>query len=261
VFGLSGSGRGPLPHISVGVLSLLGEAAEECHSARSEVDGSIRGRQSLAFVARRIESEPIAFVVALSEEGALSFAVPDARRVRLSPLTEEDARAVVRVVSPAGVSPAVVDRIVRTADGVPLLLTELVSSLRPDQLEGRAPLPDALPVSPDVEVLYLGRVRTLPASSQTALLVAAATPLGELKTIAAALQVIGLGEEALDEAARGRLVDVSDHVTFRHPAVAGRLCGHLVGRPPTRARRMASVLVGAPTGSHVWHRALDDRAR
>ncbi|MGZ8652159.1 MAG: LuxR C-terminal-related transcriptional regulator, partial [Actinomycetota bacterium] len=261
VFGLSENPVEDRFLISVGVLSLLSEAAEEVPLLCAVDEVRWLDQESadvLAFVARRLEAEPIAFVVALSEEEALRFAVPEARRVRLSPLTEEDARAVVRDVSPAGVSHAVVDRIVRTADGVPLLLAELVSALSPDQLEGRAPLPDALPVSPDVEALYLGRVRTLPASSQTALLVAAATSLGELKTIAAALRVMGLGEEALDEAARDRLVDVSVHVTFPHPAV--RLAVYAGASSADRRRvhdALASVLVeDTDEDLRVWHRAL-----
>jgi DNA-binding CsgD family transcriptional regulator len=260
VFGLSEDQVEDRFLISVGVLSLLSEAAEQTPLLCAVDEVRWLDHESadvLAFVARRIEAEPIAFVVALAEEDALRFTVPDPRRVLLTPLAEEDARAVVRDVSPAGVSPSVVDRIVRTADGVPLLLTELVSSLSPDQLEGRAPLPDALPVSPDVEALYLGRVRTLPASSQTALLVAAATPLGELKTIAAALQIMGLGEEALEEAARGRLVDVSDHVTFPHPAV--RLAVYASASSADRRRvhdALASVLVeDADEDLRVWHRA------
>jgi DNA-binding CsgD family transcriptional regulator len=260
VFGLSEDQVEDRFLISVGVLSLLSEAAEQTPLLCAVDEVRWLDHESadvLAFVARRIEAEPIAFLVALAEEDALRFTVPDPRRVLLSPLAEEDARAVVRDVTPAGVSPSVVDRIVRTADGVPLLLTELVSSLSPDQLEGRAPLPDALPVSPDVEALYLGRVRTLPASSQTALLVAAATPLGELKTIAAALQVMGLGEEALDEAARGRLVDVSDHVTFPHPAV--RMAVYAGASSADRRRvhgALASVLVeDTDEDLRVWHRA------
>ena len=175
VFGLSEDQVEDRFLISVGVLSLLSEAAEQVPLLCAVDEVRWLDHESadvLAFVARRIQAEPIAFVVALAAEDALRFTVPDPRRVLLSTLAEGDARAVVRDVTPAGVSPSVVDRIVRTADGVPLLLTELVSSLTPDQLEGRAPLPDALPVSPDVEALYLGRVRALPASSQTALLVA-----------------------------------------------------------------------------------------
>ncbi|HEX5949503.1 MAG TPA: AAA family ATPase, partial [Actinomycetota bacterium] len=261
VFGLSNDPVGDRFLISVGVLSLLSEAAEEVPLLCVVDDVRWLDHESsdvLAFVARRIEAEAIAFVVALAEEDALHFAVPEPRRVRLSPLAEEDARAVVRDASPGGVSPAVVDRIMRTAHGVPLLLTELVSSLSPDQLEGRAPLPDALPVSPDVEALYLGRVRALPESSQTALLVAAATRLEDLNTIAAALRFMDLGEEALDEAAGAGLVDVSDHVTFAHPAI--RLAVYAGSSSADRRRvhdALASVLVGgADEDLRVWHRAL-----
>jgi DNA-binding CsgD family transcriptional regulator len=262
VFGLSGDQVEDRFLISIGALSLLSEAAEEVPLLCAVDDVRWLDHESadvLAFVARRIEVEPIAFVVTLAEEdAALHFAVPDLRRVRLSPLGEGDARAVVRSVSPAGVSPTVVDRIVRSAAGVPLLLTELVSSLSADQLEGRAPMPDPLPVSPDVEALYLGRVRALSESSRTALLVAALTRLGDLKAVAAALRFMGLGEDALDEAAAAGLVDVSDRVTFSHPAV--RLAVHADTSPAGRRRAhdaLASVLVGsADEDLRVWHRAL-----
>ena len=261
VFGLSEDRVEDRFLISVAVLGLLSEAAEEIPLLCAVDDVRWLDHESadvFAFVACRIEAEPIAFVVALAEEAAPHFSVPHPRRVRLSPLGEEDARAVVRDVSPAGVSPLVVDRIVRSADGVPLLLTELVSSLSPDQLEGRAPLPDPLPVSADVEELYLGRVRTLPESSQAALLAAAATRLDDLNTIAAALRFMGLGEEALDEAAGAGLVDVSDHVTFRHPAV--RLAVYAGASSADRRRvhdALASVLLGgADEDLRVWHRAL-----
>jgi DNA-binding CsgD family transcriptional regulator len=261
VFGLSEDRVEDRLLISIGALSLLSEAAEDAPllCAVDEVRWlDHETADVLAFIARRLEAEPIALVVALAEEDAPHFMVPDSQRVRLSPLTEEDARAVVLDVSPPGVSPAVVDRIVRAAGGVPLLLTELVRSLSPEQLEGRAPLPDALPVSPDVETLYLERVRTLPESSQTALLVAAETRLEDLTTISAALRFMGLGEEAMDGAARAGLVDVSDRVTFSHPAV--RLAVRAAASSADRRRAhdaLASVMVGdGDEDLRVWHRAL-----
>ena len=260
VFGLSNDPVEDRFLISVGVLSLLSEAAEEVPLLCVVDDVRWLDHESsdvLAFVAR-IEAEAIAFVVALAEEDALHFAVSKPRRVRLSSPRR-------RTPAPSCGTPARRRlargrrRIVRTAHGVPLLLTELVSSLSPDQLEGRAPLPDALPVSPDVEALYLGRVRALPESSQTALLVAAATRLEDLSTIAAALRFMDLGEEALDEAAGAGLVDVSGsrHVRpSRHPP--GRLWGLVADRPPTRLRR-AGIRPGRGrrrVDPRVWHRAL-----
>lgn len=246
--------------ISVAVLSLLSEAAEEVPLVCIIDEVGFLDHESvdtLAFVARRLEAEPIAFLVALTDEEAQRFAVPTSLRVRLSPLGQEDALAVVRDAAPVNVSPTVADRIVAAAAGVPLLLTELVASLTSDQLGGRIPLPIALPLSPGVEELYLGRVRMLPEASQTALLVAAATRLEGLNTIAAALRVVGLKEDALDDAARAGLVDVADRVTFSHPAV--RLAVYASASSVDRRRvhdALASVLTDrADEDLRVWHRA------
>nr|WP_011264520.1 AAA family ATPase [Leptospirillum ferrooxidans]AAX36063.1 ORF1012 [Leptospirillum ferrooxidans] len=52
--------------------------------------------------------------------------VPDLRKIRLSPLMEEDSRAMIRSMSSdAPLSDAEISRVVRTADGVPLFIEEL----------------------------------------------------------------------------------------------------------------------------------------
>ena len=147
------------------MLSLLSEAAEETPLVClvDEVGWlDPESADALAFAARRLEAEPIAFLVALTDDEAPRFALPNATRMRLSPLGEEDALAVVSDLAAGRTSTTVARQIVDAAGGVPLLLTELVASMTRDQLEGRAPLPDALPAAPDVEDLYLRRVRELP---------------------------------------------------------------------------------------------------
>jgi DNA-binding CsgD family transcriptional regulator len=261
VFGLSEDRVEDRFLISIAVLSLLSGAAEEVPLACIIDEVGFLDHESvdtLAFVARRLEAEPIAFLIALTDEESQRFAVPTSVRVRLSPLSREDALAVVRDAAPVNVSPTVADRIVGAAAGVPLLLTELIASLTPGQLEGRMPLPIALPLSPGVEEFYLGRVRALPEASQTALLVAAATRLGGLSTIAAELRIVGLKEDALDDAARAGLVHVADRVSFPHPAV--RLAVY-ASASSTERRRVHHALASVHTDQAdedlgVWHRAL-----
>src|SRR6266511_4386065 len=208
--------------ISVAALSLLSEAAEDVPLVCLVDEVGYLDQESadtLAFVARRLETEPIAFFVALTDEEARRFTLANAIRFRLAPLGEEDALALVQDAAASSVSPAVAERIVEAAAGVPLWLTELVASLTGDQLEGRVPLQEALPVSSGVEDAYLRRVRDLPPSSQTALLVAAATEPGELRTISAALGVLGIDAGVLDNASRAGLIEVGDPVRFPNPAV------------------------------------------
>jgi DNA-binding CsgD family transcriptional regulator len=261
VFGLSEARVEDRFLISIGILSLLSEAAEGVPLACIIDEVGFLDHESvdtLAFVARRLEAEPIAFLVGLTDDEAGRFEVPKSVRVHLSPLSQEDALALVRDAAPVNVSTTVAYRIVGAAAGVPLLLAELVASLTPDQLEGRTPLPIALPLSRAVEELYLGRVRALPEASQMALLVAAATQFGSIKSIAAALRLVGLDEDALDDAARSGLVHVSDRVRFSHPAVRLAL---YAGASSIDRRRVHDALASvhadqADEELRVWHRAL-----
>jgi DNA-binding CsgD family transcriptional regulator len=247
--------------ISVAVLTLLSEAAEETPliCLVDEV-GWIdhESADALAFAARRLEAEPIAFLVALSDDQAQRLALPNAVRMRLSSLGEEDALAVVTDLAAGPTSTTVAKQIVDAACGVPILLTELVASMTHDQLDGRAPLPDALPVPSNVEDRYLRRVRELPEGTQTALLVAAATEPGEFRTIAAALGILGLDTDALEDAARAGLVDLADLVRFVNPAV--RFAVYASASPPDRRRvhdALASVLVDeGQEDRRAWHGAL-----
>ncbi len=261
VFGLSPDRVEDRFLISVGALTLLGEAAED-EPLLCLIDdvGSLDHEtvETLVFVTRRLEAERIGLLVALTEEEAARFALASVTAVRLSPLEVDDSLAAVRDVAGPDVSPSVAGRIVAAAGGVPLLLTELVASLSADQLRGREPLPVPLPVPAGVEELYRQRLRALSGATQTALLVAAATQFGEMKTVSAALTSLGVDEDALDAAARAGLVDVGDRVVFRHPAV--RLAAYAGASSADRRRAheaLASVLVDAVDEDlRVWHRAL-----
>lgn len=244
--------------ISVAVLSLLGEAAED-HPLLCLVDEvqwlDHESRDALAFAARRLEAEPIAFLIAMEETTALDL--PNATLLRLAPLAVDDALAVVRDRAGVAVSAAVAARIVDAAGGDPLLLTELVASLSPEQLEGRSPLPDLLPLGVRADELYLGRVRELPAESRTALLVAAAEETGSLATIAAALTALGHDVGALEAAERAGLVDVTDRVTFRRPLIRTVVYASESSASRRRAHRaLASVLAyEGDRDRRAWHRA------
>jgi DNA-binding CsgD family transcriptional regulator len=246
--------------ISVGVLSLLGEAAEEVPLVCLVDEVRWLDQESadvLGFVARRLEREPVAVLVAFSGEEARRLHLPNAVRLRLGPLGEADALAVVRDATGTAVSPVVAERIVGAAAGVPLLLRELVASLTTEQLEGLASLPVVLPLSTGVDDPYLKLAGDIPLSSRTAILVAAATEPADLTTVTAALGVLGLDAGALDEAARGGFLDVGDEVRFSNPALGFAVYS---GATPSERRRvhdaLASVLVDPrDEDRRILHRA------
>ena len=74
---------------------------------------------------------------------------------------------------PAEVSPPVRERLLAYAGGNPLALLEIAGSLTADELAGRRPLPDPLPLSPGLEKAFLEQVRRLSPHAQKLLLVAA----------------------------------------------------------------------------------------
>lgn len=245
--------------ISVAVLGLLSEAAEELPllCLVDEVQWlDHESLDALAFAARRLEAEPIAFLIAMTEE-TTALDLPSATQLRLAPLADDDALAVVRDRAGGAVSATVAARIVDAAGGDPLLLTELVASLSPEQLKGRSPLPDLLPLGVRADELYLGRMRELPAESRTALLVAAAEETESLAAIAAALRVLGHDVGALEAAERAGLVDVADRVTFRRPLIRSVVYASESSANRRRVHRaLASVLTDeSDRDRRAWHRA------
>jgi hypothetical protein len=133
--------------VSVAVLSLRGEAAEErpvlCLVDEAQwLDGS--SAEALTFAARRFDAEGVVCLFAARDGDRRDFPAPGLPGLRLQGLGPEPAAA---LLAGAGVDlPAeVVGRLVERTGGNPLALLELPGTLDPDQLAGRAPLEDVLP--------------------------------------------------------------------------------------------------------------------
>jgi DNA-binding CsgD family transcriptional regulator len=208
--------------IQLGVLGLLGAVAEQQPVLCLIDDAHLLDQPSadaLVFVARRVETEPIALLLAARDENLRQFHAPGLPDLRLSGLEPKAARQLLQA-HVGRLAPEVCDRLIEETGGNPLALVELSSALTGGQLAGREPLPERLPLSARLQQAFLQRVRQLPAATQTLLLVAAAEDTGELATILAAGQALGHGPEALEPAQRVGLVQVSDSVlVFRHPLV------------------------------------------
>src|SRR5262249_26018264 len=139
-----------------------------------------------------------------------------------------DADAATAVLRCAGVETAttVRDRLLERTRGNALALIELPSALSAAQLAGDEPLPEALPMTREVERIFLGRVRRLPEETQRVLLVAAADASEHAAVVARAGESVGAGARALDDAERAGLVTVrGKRLEFRHPLVRSALYG------------------------------------
>src|SRR5262249_41996092 len=124
------------------------------------------------------------------------------------------------------VAPSVLDRLVEQAHGNALALVELPSALTEAQLAGIEPLPDTLPLTGQVERIFLERVRRLPDATQRLLVIAAADESQDLAVVLAAAGGLVDSRTALDTAERAGLLSVNGtRLEFRHPLVRSAVYG------------------------------------
>jgi DNA-binding CsgD family transcriptional regulator len=215
--------------VFMAVLSLLAEAAET-GPVLGVVDDAqwldSASSEALLFVARRLQSDPIALLFAAREGDVRRFDGAGLPELTLRGLDGPSALAVLSEHASRPVAAQVRDELLRRTNGNPLALTELPGVLTEDQLSGQARLPPQLPLTEGVETAFLDRVRRLPEEAQTLLLVAAADDSGRLDTVLAAAARMGATDAALDVAERSGLVRVSGaDLTWRHPLVRSAVYG------------------------------------
>ena len=247
--------------IGVGALSLLAEVAEERPLVCLVDDAQWLDQPStdaLSFAARRLEAEGVVLLVAARDDDLHMFTAPSFEELRLTGLDADAAAALLTEQSPAGLAPNVRARLIEATHGNPLALLELPSSLNADQLAGRAPLPDPLPVSAGVERVFLERVRRLPESTQTLLLAAAAEETGDLAVILRAGRALGTGVEAFGMAETAGLVRIAEgRIRFHHPLVRSAVYrGATFSQRQAIHQGLAAALEGEEHADRrAWHRA------
>ncbi|MHA7651005.1 helix-turn-helix transcriptional regulator [Mycobacterium sp. ML4] len=245
--------------IALAVLSTLAESAESapllCLIDDAQwLDGP--SSDALTFAARRLQAEGI--VMLFGARDPRSFAAPGLPELRLAGMDAATAGVMLTELTGGPVGAAVADRLVADTVGNPLALVELARSLSADQLSGRSALPEQLPVSTDLERLYLERIAELPPRVQTMLLVAAAHDTGRLDEVLGAAQVLGAGPDALDVAeATGLLLVTSTVVSFVHPLVRAVVYRGATSRRRREVERALAACLDADADAdrRAWHLA------
>jgi DNA-binding CsgD family transcriptional regulator len=247
--------------VGVGALSLLAEVAEERPLVCLVDDAQWLDQPStdaLSFAARRLEAEGIVLLVAARDDDLHAFTAPSFGELHLTGLDTDAAGALLTEQFPAGLAPDVRARLIEATQGNPLALLELPVSLNADQLAGRAPLPDPLPVSTGVERVFLERVRRLPESAQTMLLAAAAEEAGDPAVIVGAGRALGFGVEAFGMAETAGLARFAEgRIRFHHPLVRSAVYrGATFSQRQAVHQALAATLVGEEHADRrAWHRA------
>ena len=245
----------------LGTLSLLADAAEERPVLVIADDAHWLDEASanaLLFVARRLQAERIALLFAARDGVASAFDAGELPCLTLSGLSGEAAGQLLRRHAPGDVDAAVRDRLVAATGGNPLALGELSEVLSADQLSGRAPLPEQLPLTGGVERAFLDRYRRLPEAAQRFLLVAAADDTARLPVVRDAAGRLDAGDDALDaveQACCASTATCSRCIT--------RWCvRRSTARPPARSAAPPTgpwPALGGDSDRRAWHLAAADR--
>ena len=261
----AGGGGAPEPFmIALATLNLLTDEASQqpLLIVADDVQWLDRPTQdALAFVARRVGSDPCVLIGVVRTGYDIAFATIDLPQVNLGRLAEQDARELLdRHAADLGYADR--ERILHEAAGNPLALAELPLAMRlaSELAAGHAELsPHSLPLTARLERAFAARLAELPSPSRDALLVAAVDDADDLREIIAGATILA-GREvdftALEAAAAAGLVRFDDlHVHFRHPLVrAAIIRRESVARRQAANAALAAVLTSEPY-RRTWHRA------
>ena len=248
--------------VFAGCLSLLSELAEH-RPVLCLVDDAhwldAGSSDALQFVARRLEGEGIVMLFAARDGEVHSFEASDLETLRVEGLDAEASATLLSRGAGVDAAPSVRSRLVEHTRGNALALLEVPSALTREQLVGDAPLPEALPLTHQVENVFLERVRRLPDEAQRLLLVAAADDAETVSLVTRAAGALGAGPDALGVAEEAGLLTVHGmRIEFRHPLVRSAV---YEAATSTERRAAHKALANALEGDHehadrrAWHLA------
>jgi DNA-binding CsgD family transcriptional regulator len=256
-FGLTDSVASNPFMVGLAVLELIAEAATRAPvfvvaDEAQWLDPS--SCQTLAFVARRIEAEPI--VIAFGVRDGLDnhidgTGIPE---LRLGGLDGESSRALLDANTPR-LSAQVRTLVLDYAEGNPLALLELPTALDPDVTHVATPLP----LSQRLERAFSAQVSDLRPPLSTLLLLAAIDPEGTLAEFLQAGQSIARAPLSIDSfapAQKLRLIVIEDErVRFRHPLLRSAVYQAASEGERRQAHAALGDFLDNEPDRRAWHRA------
>jgi DNA-binding CsgD family transcriptional regulator len=259
-FGLADRAAPDRVLIALGALNLLAEGAGETAIMVVIDDAHWLDQTSadaLAFVARRLESEPLVLVAAVRDGQPSPFLDAGLPEARLAPLGGDDAGALLDEIAPE-LTAGRRARVLEEAAGNPLAIVELATAAGP-ALETDAPGVGWVPMTERLERSFASRIPALPPETRTLLLMAA---LNDGQAPAESLQAAGavLGRQAtiddLAPAVAARLVEEDGRsIRFRHPLVRSAVQQQATVVERRAAHAALAGVLGDAEDRRVWHLA------
>jgi hypothetical protein len=208
----------------------------------------------LAFISRRLSSDPVVLLVAMRDGFDRSLGDASTLRLRLSGLDEADAEHLLDAHAP-GLPAELRGRFLKEAAGNPLALVELPRGERAAEARD-APW---LPLTERLERTFSSRLSDHPHAARTLLLVTAendGTSLHEILSAGEAVLGEQVGINTLAPAVAAKLIEIDGtEVRFRHPLVRSAM--HQATDLATRQKIHAALASVIPDqlDRQLWHRA------
>ena len=249
---------GPVPGrivVSAATLTLLAAAADD-RPLLCVVDDAQwldhASAETLVFAARRLHSEGVVVLFAAREPEKAFFSAAGVEELRVRGLSSTEAK-VLLAHSASELAQRTADDIVGLSRGNPLALLELPRFLTDAQRAGRVPLDERVPVSAEIERIFLERASSLSARTRRALLLIASGDPVDAETIWKALEAEALDADPLTEARDAGLV-VAERLDFCHP-LARSAAYQLARTSERRAAHLALAAVTSEPDRRAWQLA------
>lgn len=258
-FGLTGDVAPEHYRIAMAALDLLAEVAgdvplllvvDDVHWLDPPTAGV------LAFVARRIESDPIVLLAAVRDGYSSALVDAGLPEHRLAGLDDTTAAALLEAAAP-DLPLGARNRVLREAGGNPLALLELPAVAA--EPRGEESVPGGMPLTERLERAFAGRVSDLPDATRLVLLVAALNDedaVGEILEAAAHVAGTPLELDAAEPAVEAALIDLDvNSIRFRHPLARSAVRQSAGVQQRRRVHEALAAALDADPDRRVWHRA------
>lgn len=214
-------------------------------------------RDVLAFMARRVETEPIVFLLAVRDGYATFLDDAGLRELRLETLDDASAEALLDAGAPR-LDSELRRRVLNEAGGNPLALVELSRALDSKDRAGLSTTAP-LPLTQRLERAFAGRLSELPAATRSLLLVAALDESAGLSEILAAASLVENRPVTVDDLApaeAARLVSVNrESPRLMHPLVRAAISSTAALSVRQAAHQALAETCAADLERSLWHRA------